>query len=204
MSMFHPPFERLTEFADGQLNATNQAAVQRHVDGCQRCSSAVRWLQRALVAMRADDTEPVPEHVISRLLPIFDRRLRRSEPEPVGLTRRLVGILRFDSGTNLVPAFGLRADQQGPRQLLFEAEPYEIDVRAEPLGQEWTVSGQLLGPDEATTGEVELLGGDSTIQSPLNDMLEFRLPPVPSGAYTLDLRLSGGTVIQIAPLRLGG
>jgi hypothetical protein len=204
MSMFHPPFERLSDFADGQLDATNQLTVQRHVDRCQRCSTAVQWLQRAVLGMRADDTEPVPEDVIRRLLPIFDRRLRHSEPQPVGLTRRLVGILRFDSGTSLMPAFGLRADQQGPRQLLFEAEPYEIDVRAEPLGQEWTVSGQLLGPDEATAGAVELLGGDSAVQSPLNDMLEFRLPPVPSGAYTLDLRLTGGTVIQISPLKLGG
>lgn len=99
--------------------------------------------------------------------------------------RRITAALRFDS-LRMPIAMGTRSQPTRERQLIFEAGLYDVDVRIEPDGVLWALSGALLGSDAG--GQVELKG-PATVQTELNSLGEFSLPPMPSGTYSLTLRL---------------
>jgi len=203
MTISHPPFDRLADLAEGLLDAADRAAVERHVSSCSRCGDDVAWLINTIGLMRSDESESAPEHVINRAVRLFDM-YTASEPQSTGLMERLVAILRFDSA-HAVPAFGLRVGaDEASRQFLFDAQPYELELRTRPMPGGWSVAGQLLGPAETVDyGEVELIGDDARVQAPLSELLEFSLPAVPSGTYRLELRFDDERAIEIPSLELG-
>jgi len=203
MSISHPPFDRLADLAEGLLDAADRAAVERHVSTCSRCGDDVSWLIHTIGLMRSDESESAPEHVINRAVRLFDT-YTASEPRSTGLMERLIAILRFDSA-HAVPAFGLRVGaDEASRQFLFDAQPYELELRTRPMPGGWSVAGQLLGPAETVDyGEVELIGDGARVQAPLSELLEFSLPAVPSGTYRLELRFDDERAIEIPSLELG-
>jgi len=203
MTISHPPFDRLADLAEGLLDAADRAAVERHVSTCSRCGDDVAWLIHTISLMRSDDSESAPEHVINRAVRLFNT-YTPSEPRTAGIIERLVAIMRFDS-THAVPAFGLRVGaDEASRQFLFDAQPYELELRTRPMPGGWSVAGQLLGPAETVDyGEVELIGDDARVQAPLSELLEFNLPAVPSGTYRLELRFDDERAIEIQSLELG-
>ncbi len=99
--------------------------------------------------------------------------------------------LSFDS-RQLSPAFGVRAGRSVARQLLFSAGEYDLDVRVAPDDGAWVVSGQLLG--ECAGGEVQLRGQSVDEGTSMNELCEFSLPRVPSGTYSLVVRLSNKVI----------
>jgi anti-sigma factor RsiW len=203
MIISHPPFDRLADLAEGLLGAADRTAVERHVSTCSRCADDVAWLIHTIGLMRSDDTESAPEHVINRAVRLFNTHTT-SEPRSAGIMERLVAIMRFDSA-HAVPAFGLRVGtDESSRQLLFDAQPYELELRMRPMAGGWSVAGQLLGPAETVDyGEVELVGDETRVQTRLSDLLEFNLPAVPSGTYRLELRFDDERAIEIPALELG-
>src|SRR5947209_20306602 len=81
--------------------------------------------------MRSDESESAPEHVINRAVRLFNIHTA-TEPRPAGVMERLVAFMRFASA-HAVPAFGLRVGtDESSRQLLFDAEAYELDLRMHP------------------------------------------------------------------------
>ena len=157
-----------------------------------------------IAMMRGDDMEDVPEHVLARAVRLFRQRTAMSDQARPSLLRRLMATLRFDSAT-MAPAFGVRAAaDRATRQLLFDAQPYEIEVRTRPFDDGWNLSGQLLGPvDEVDWGQVALIGDETHLDSQLTDLFEFSLPAVPAGTYRLEIRLGELTQINIDPLEVG-
>jgi hypothetical protein len=116
------------------------------------------------------------------------------------LHSRILAALHFDS-VGLAPAFGVRSGKPGARQLLFHAGVDEIDLRIEPAGQAWTVSGQVLG-GSAANGRAILQGTAGISQTTLNELSEFTLPPVQAGSYKLVLSLANVDV-EIEEIRIG-
>ena len=203
MTISHPPFDRLADLAEGLLDAADRPAVERHISTCTRCADDVAWLTHTIGLMRSDDSESAPEHVINRAIRLFNVHTA-SAPRSTSIMERLVGIIRFDSA-HAAPAFGLRVGaDEASRQMLFEAQPYELELRTRPLGGGWSVAGQLLGPAETVDyGEVELIGDQARVQAPLSQLLEFNLPAVPSGTYRLEFRFDDERAIEIPSLELG-
>jgi hypothetical protein len=203
MTISHPPFDRLADLAEGLLDGADRTAVERHVSTCSRCADDVAWLIHTISLMRSDDSESAPEHVINRAVRLFNTHTV-SEPRSAGIIERLVAIMRFDSAHS-VPAFGLRVGaDEASRQFLFDAQPYELELRTCPMSGGWSVAGQLLGPAETVDyGEVELIGDEARVQTRLSDLLEFNLPAVPSGTYRLELRFDDERAIEIPSLELG-
>ena len=203
MTISHPPFDRLADLAEGLLDAADRAAVEGHVSTCARCADDVAWLSHTISLMRSDESESAPEHVINRAIRLFNVHTA-SKPRATGIMERLVGIMRFDSA-HAAPAFGLRVGaDEASRQMLFDAQPYELELRTRPMAGGWTVAGQLLGPAETVDyGEVELIGEDARVQAPLSQLLEFSLPAVPAGTYRLELRFDDERAIEIPSLELG-
>lgn len=196
MTSPHIPFRRIADLVEGRLLAGEQAQLLAHLATCPRCTSERVWVERVIGLMRTDETKDTPPSVIAHAVRLF--RPRIAQPAP-GLLQRVVATLRFDSA-QLPLAFGVRAGQPAGRQLLFNAEQYDVDLRVKPAGEAWQVSGQVLGP--CTGGQVVLQRATSMTQAMLNDLCEFTLPPVSSGRYVLILRLAV-VEIEVTQLALG-
>ena len=193
-SFQHIPFAKLADLAEDKMEADERAASMPHISACSRCAGELERLSQLIGYMRTDTGEDAPRDVIAYAINIF--RLREQQPS---LLRRVIAALSFDSLTP-AQAFGVRSGQAASRQLLFEAEESDLDLRLLPQGDEWVIAGQVLGPSCAG-GQVELKGETASASAELNDLCEFTLAPVPPGSYTLRLRL-GDVEVEVPQLEL--
>ncbi len=177
----HIAFERLADMAEGRLDAANTDAIRQHVAGCAECAASLAWLEHTFGLMRSDSGEDAPPALVASVRGLF-----RPTPPLVAGLRRLLAELRFDSATAR-PALGLRSGRYGERQLLFSLGEHDLDLRVAATGDQWSIQGQLLGPD--TSGDVTLDGPGGAKVATLDDLCQFSLPPVAPGAYRLTLRL---------------
>jgi anti-sigma factor RsiW len=193
-SSHHYSFAQLVDLVDGRLSADKQQQVRAHVAGCQRCAVDADWLERTIELMRTDRSEEPPALLVAGAIDLFRSRNSRNVPR-----KRLVGMLRFDSNRRLlVPR--LRSGARLERQLMFDAEGFQLDLRILRAGSQWLVLGQVFGA--AGGGQVRLQGAAGEAETDLNDLYEFRLPPVPAGSYDLVLYLENAD-IEIVGLEVG-
>lgn len=192
----HIPFARLADLAENRASAEERTASMKHLSTCSHCAGELQRVGQALELMRTDTATDAPRDVLADAINIFRGR-ELSEPS---LLRRIVAALNFDSSMNMTPAFGVRSGQATSRQLLYSAEQSDIDLRISCQDDEWIVAGQLLGQD-CVGGRVEIEGESGLAVAALNELCEFTLPPVPSGSYTLRLRLQDAEV-EIPQLEL--
>jgi hypothetical protein len=123
----------------------------------------------------------------------------RRPPEAPTSRQRLYAALRFDSArANAAPA--LRSRPSLERQLMYNAEGFDLDLRIQPAGRMWQISGQVFGC--AGSGQIELDGPSGPTCTDLNEQYEFRLPPIPAGNYNLTVRLEQIDV-EITGLEIG-
>ncbi len=164
-------------------------------------------LAQALCASRV--LVDAPEALIQRAVQLFDpaRRMAVADvPAPARLPR-LLAALKFDSAGASPLAYGRRSGPQPGsgevRQLLYALEDCDIDLRVAPAdGGLFSLSGQLLGP--VATGVVSIQpegAGTAASRAALNEWGEFRLPPLPAGAWRVCLELPD-RVIELPPLRV--
>jgi hypothetical protein len=131
------------------------------------------------------------------------RSARRRGPT---LLTRLSAALSFDSWATPSLALGVRSMARDNRHLLFSTQGRDIDVRINASAHHFSISGQVLGPDEQ--GEVELalhgnVAGNPAVRTELLDSLgEFRFDSVARGAYQLTLR-AGADEVVLPPIVIG-
>jgi hypothetical protein len=197
----HPSFDRLADLADNRLSLDEQARTQIHIASCQQCAGTLARVRRLIGLMRGYDAVDAPPHVIADLAPLLRQRRPAtrgtSESAQPSLRQLIVAALRFDS---LRHVSALRAGQPPARQMLFDAGEYDVDLRIAPSANAWTVSGQVLG--QRASGQVELRGPATVVQTELIALNRFRLPPIPAGRYLLSLHLDAAD-IEIADLEVG-
>jgi len=193
----HIPFAKLADLSENRASADEQTASMAHLSACSHCAAELQRVGQVLELMRTDTATDAPRDVLAYAINIFSGSDQLSEPS---LLRRIVAALRFDSSLNMAPAFGVRSGQATSRQLLYSAEQSDIDLRISSQDDQWIVAGQLLGQD-CVGGRVEIEGESGLAAAALNELCEFTLPPVPSGSYTLRLRLQDAEV-EIPQLEL--
>jgi len=195
----HPTVRQLTEYSTGDLSLLARMAVELHVRTCSACAEKLVQLGHVVAQVRADTSKDSLSSIIDRVV-----RMSRSRKFRVAalsdLPRHVLAVLRFDSA-GLAPAFGVRSGMPGTRQLLFNAGEDEIDLRIEPDGLAWTVSGQILGRFNAS-GKAVLLGATGTSETDLNEMSEFILTRIEAGTYRLLLKFATAEV-EIQDIRIG-
>jgi hypothetical protein len=201
MNLFprHIPFSQLSDYVSGDLPLLDRVDVEAHVAVCPRCASELAELERLIELMRNDLSEDAPPQIIKRAIEMF-RAKSEQQNTSSDFRRRLLAVLHFDS-IGMAPAFGVRSGKPGARQLLFSTNVNEIDLRIEPAGQAWLVSGQVLG-GESTSGTALLQGATGVRETSLNELNEFTLPPVEAGTYTLILNLTD-VEVEIEEIRIG-
>lgn len=182
----HIPFHRLVEWVEATLSTEERQSLQQHLDHCSDCRHALAEVQQLISLMQSDQAVDPPPAVTARALRIFQPRV--AEPTP-SILQRMMASLQVDS-LDLSPAMGLRSGTAAPRQLLFTAGDYDVDLRVTPTAETstWSLSGQVLGGEEVG-GHVELQSSDAHATAPLSPLNEFVLPSVPAGHYTLVLHL---------------
>ena len=122
-----------------------------------------------------------------------------------GLREQVQALLKFDSWAAAPLATGLRSTgSSATRQLVFSAEGRDVDLRIAPAeGSLFTLSGQVLGPDEAGTVTLQPEATGVTPQMAALDAFgEFHLPGLAPGRYRLSLLLPGQELV-LPPFEVG-
>lgn len=187
--MHCPAFEQLVDLLDGRLAPAPAAAVERHVAlGCLQCGEDVAWYGRVKFVAASDDSVEPPPWVLKRALRIFD-----TQPGARSLASRVIASLVFDSlrrpGLAMSRSIGVE-----DRQLMYEAEPYSIDLQVASLDQARAdLSGQILRRDELMFESVAGLSldlareGCPVLSTVTNDRGEFRVGALACGNYDLKI-----------------
>jgi len=187
--MHCPAFEQLVDLLDGRLAPAPAAAVERHVAlGCIQCGEDVAWYGRAKLVAASDDSVEPPPWVLKRALRIFD-----TQPGARSLASRVIASLVFDSLRR--PALAMsRAIGVEDRQLMYEAEPYSIDLQVASLDQARAdLTGQILRRGELMFESVSGLSldlareGCPVLSTVTNDRGEFRVTAIDCGNYDLKI-----------------
>lgn len=188
----HLSLDKIADLAQGRVTTDEQALA--HIAECDRCCKLKQRLSELVELARDDKSEDAPEYVISRAVGL----LRMRATEIPSRLKRFVATLSFDS-LNLAPALGMRAGESTERQLVFTAGENKVHLQVSPAGEEWAVFGQVLGG--CSNGDVEAQGVWGAATASIESG-EFVLPRLPSGEYTLVVRLSVGE-LEIPRLKLG-
>jgi len=187
--MHCPAFEQLVDLLDGRLAPQPAAAVERHVAlGCIQCGEEVAWYGRARLVAASDDSVEPPPWVLKRALRIFD-----AQPSAASFAGRVIASLVFDSLRRPTLAMS-RAIGVEDRQLMYEAEPYSIDLQVASLDQSRAdLSGQILRRGELMFESVAGLTlnlvreGSPVLSAVTNDRGEFRVGALEGGSYDLKI-----------------
>jgi hypothetical protein len=175
--MKHFTTEEWIDFANEAIVGSRRQEMDNHLEeGCQRCKKTVSlWQKVRQTAKSAADCQP-PEGAVRIAKAGFTSA--RLEGKPAGAPG-LVELL-FDSFLQPLVA-GARSSGSGIRQMLYRAEPYQVDVQieAKPGANKLMVTGQLLdlrNPD-APGRDVPVIISNlrgHVVQSVTNEFGEFR------------------------------
>lgn len=159
------------------------------------------------LARRAAALPDAPQAWVERACALF------AQPSAVGQVAGAAlalvrAVLSFDSWAPVPAGMAVRTVPSQTRHLLFSTMGRDIDLRIVPTPGQFTVSGQILGPDES--GHVELVAAPDGVvaaTSPprlvaLDALGEFRLEGVPGGSYQLTLHLAG-EMVRLPPIEVG-
>ncbi len=140
--MEHFAIERWIDFVNEAVDTKEKQLMERHLQqGCKRCRKTVSLWQKVRQSAASEANYQPPEHAV---------RLAKVAFAEAGLAGQRKGAasrvkLLFDSF--LQPAFeGARSAGAGSRQMLYRADPFQIDVQVESKngGNRIVVTGQLL------------------------------------------------------------
>ena len=145
--MKHFSTEQWIDFVNQVLTASETKSMKQHLQqGCKRCAATVSLWQKFQRAAASEANYLPPADVV---------RVVKAAFAGAGLTRQRNKVrggitVLFDS--LLQPVFaGARSAGTGTRQMLYRAEPFQIDVQieAQSAGNRLLVTGQLLDLKDA-------------------------------------------------------
>jgi hypothetical protein len=150
MNMKHFKTEEWIDYLNQVTSPKQQEAMQKHLaTSCRQCKETVAlWHRIQDTAAKEASYQPSAAHVrIAKAAFSATGRAVRSNEK-----RGFVELL-FDSSMQPLLA-GARSGSLGSRQMLYRADPYQIDIQieAKPEGDRLVVTGQLL--DVSTPGIV--------------------------------------------------
>ena len=175
--MTHYSPEQWIDFVNGASQASAQQEMQAHLDsGCERCNERVaiwRKVQRS-AALEAKFQPPIDTVRVAKAA--FANAGFEAKPGLAGIIAQVI----YDSFRTPAVA-GARSAGMQSRQMLFSANPFQIDVNieAKPGEARLSVTGQLMDtsqPDSIARGIPVTLSNrrGQTIQTVTNNFGEFQ------------------------------
>jgi len=189
-----------SDFVNHAAVGGRQKAMQKHLrPRRQHCArTAALWRKIADAAMVEANYQPAPEKVrfVKAAFALAGSVARRQE------TAGVIQLLH-DSFSQPVLA-GIRSAPRRVRQLLYRAEPYQIDLQLElqPESNRLVVTGQLLDVSrpEMVGRDVQVMlsdGREYIVNTVTNEFGEFRAEVENSGDLEVSLLSPGGKPIVV-------
>lgn len=140
--MKHFSTEEWIDFVNQAVSSDQQTAMQGHLEnGCKRCGETVSLWQKVRKTAAAEAKYDPPPESVRVAKAAFAAAGWASKPSRVG------GFIEVLFDSFLQPALaGARSAGTGMRQMLYRADPYQVDVQieAEPERDRLVITGQLL------------------------------------------------------------
>lgn len=124
--MTHYTLEAWTDFARGLLEPDVERQMRAHARQCPACAEDLRVIEHVAATVTWDASYLLGAETLSAA---YRLAARLPERRPGGL-RSLLARLAFDSWTEPAPA-GVRTAARGVRQMVFDAERYQLHVQWE-------------------------------------------------------------------------
>jgi len=195
----HVSVRTMAEYLTGELSLLKRVDVESHTAVCERCAAKMSNLRLFIGEILIQTAGRSSESVVELAVQQFREKRSRLSALADSL-RKVLAVLQFDSA-GLAPALGVRSGPPSARQLLFQAEAEQIDLRIEPANQAWIISGQVLGRSGGR-GEAILQGTAGSSEAHLNEQNEFSFTPIQAGTYRVILKLAL-VEIEIHEIRIG-
>ena len=199
--MEHFSVEKWIDFVSQAVSTNEKQRMEKHLSlGCESCQTTVSLWQRVRASAAAEGNYQPPESAV---------RIAKAAFAGAGFAAAKKGAeskvkLLFDSFLQPMLA-GVRSAGTGARQMLYRADPYQIDVQLElkPGGNRVVVTGQLLNlsdPKIIATGtriRVSNMHGD-VAHTVANEFGEFNSEVKNSGDLQLTFATPSGEPIVIS------
>jgi hypothetical protein len=199
--MEHFSVEKWIDFVNQAVTTNEKLRMDKHLNlGCKSCQKTVSLWQRVRSSAAAEGNYQPPESAV---------RIAKAAFAGVALGQQTKGAeskvkLLFDSFLQPLLA-GVRSAGTGTRQMLYRADPYQIDVQLEmrPGGNRIVVTGQLLNLNnpriiaEGTRILVSNMHGD-VVHTLANQFGEFSGEVKNSGDMQLTFATPSGEPIVIS------
>jgi hypothetical protein len=192
--MKHTEFETLINYFEGKLSAAETEKVSAHFLVCENCTAQSRKLENFLGYVRMHEYEQVSQRATANLLNIY--KPKKQAVKSKSFIKKLSAKLVFDDWKTVLNERFMMSDT---RQLLYNTDDFDIDLRLNFSGEKCQVSGQIL-PD-CQNATVEIFSAESSEKVSLNQDCEFIFPPVKIGIYGLRIS-SADTLIEIRNISL--
>jgi hypothetical protein len=199
--MKHFKKEEWIDFVNQVTSQKQQAAMQKHLaTGCKRCLATVALWQKVHNTAAAEASYQPPAAEVRIAKAAFAVAARTTQASAKG---SFVEVL-FDSFMQPMLA-GARSTGLGTRQMLYRADPYQIDIQIEvkPEGNRLIVTGQLL--DVSSPGvvgrDVKVMLSNhrgNVVHTVTNQFGEFRTELENTGDLELSFPGSGEKPIVIS------
>jgi hypothetical protein len=175
--MKHFTTEEWIDFSNQVLSGSKRGEMETHLEqGCKRCAKTLSTWQRVRQAAAVEATYQPPDNAVRITKATF-------AVSPLGRGAKSKGTLAelvFDSF--LRPAVeGARSVASGTRQMLYRADPYQVDVSIErkPSANRLIVTGQLQNsrqPDVPCRDVPVMISNlrGNVVQTLTNEFGEFR------------------------------
>ena len=187
-----------SNFVRGVVSPDSECAMREHLGQSGRARRQVELLQRVAEVAQADQEQQIPEHAL-RIAKALGS-LRRPAEASSGLRRYLPFEITFDSLLEPVAA-GTRNLQAQDRQLVFQADPYLLDLRLEHETSSSTVLvGQLLRDAAEPVAEVPFLvyADDQVVgRSQTSDFGELQVEGLPRQSLRLCLLIDSEKCLEV-------
>jgi hypothetical protein len=199
--MKHFTTEEWIDFANQVVSGSKKHAMTEHLEGCKRCQQTAALWQGVRRTAESVKKYQAPEATVRIAKAAFaGANLGRQRSRPATPAELL-----FDSFLRPMLEGARASGDSGARQMLYRAEPYQIDLHIEskPGENRIVIIGQLLDTRRPDTpgGHVPVvisnLRGD-VVHTVTNEFGEFREELQPSGDLELMVTGENGKAVVIS------
>jgi hypothetical protein len=197
--------EDWADFANGQVHGERKEAMQRHLTaGCKACSNALALWTRVSETARRESAFQPPDSALRHVRAAFSMLAEKKHRKAFEVPK-----LVFDSLWQPAMA-GVRSTLSAPRQVLYRAGDFAVEMRIEPEpnSERVNIAGQVSKANPQTQGLVKIPVIVSSPKGKLsdtrtNDFGEFQIAVVPSAGLCISFEVEKEREVSI-PLESAG
>jgi len=198
MQSTHLTPETALDFLEQRLDNHQALLWKQHLKECARCMQYLAEWQHLLVVIKRSNLKSAPEQDVEWAAGIFPDLSPNLSEDPGLPIRCILATTVFDT-FSLSSLAGARGGPPATRDIILQAEDFDIHVQIQGEGDDRQILGQILSrsrEDFANIALFHLLRNGERLQDAAADTLgEFHFTDVPEGKLHLQVDLPNLTII---------